>query len=487
MKKATILLLVLLPAVGFSQTTFERTYGGTAWDEAYDVRQTSDGGYIIAGYTVSYGAGSFDCYLIKTDANGDTLWTRTYGGEESDQAYAVQQTSDGGYILGGFTGSFGQGEYDFYLVKTDSNGDTMWTRTFGGTEHDIAYGVQQTSDGGYIIAGYSDSYDPNYSDYYAIKTDADGDSLWGQTYGGTSDEKAYAVWQTVDGGYLFVGYTYGSGAGANDFYLVRADGSGNVVWAETYGGTSNDIGRAVQQTSDGGYVLAGQTDSFGAGGSDYYVVKTDGGGSVDWTAAYGGIFYDRARDIHQTADGGYIVVGYSNSYGAGDGDLYLVRTDENGDTLWTRTYGEEDTEMGEGVRQTSDGGYIAVGYQYDSATSDRDIYVVKTDENGMVSVTSLEERAMARPFRLGRSRPNPFNRLTTITYELPRPVSVRLTIYNCAGQEVRTLLDREQPAGQHQVVWDGRDNSGMRVGSGLYFQALEAGGHSEVRKMLVLK
>ena len=216
--------------------------GGAADDWAYSVQQTADGGYIVAGYTNSFGAGDYDFYLVKTNSQGDTLWTRTYGGSDDDWAYSVQQTADGGYIVAGYTYSFGAGDDDFYLVKTNSQGDTLWTRTYGGSGDDEAYSVQQTADGGYIVAGYTSSFGAGSGDFYLVKTNSQGDTLWTRTYGGSGYDGAYSVQQTADGGYIVAGYTGSFGAGSDDFYLVKTNSQGDTLWTRTYGGSSNDDG-----------------------------------------------------------------------------------------------------------------------------------------------------------------------------------------------------------------------------------------------------
>ena len=198
MKK--ILLVLMLAMIGLSanaqQITFQKTYGGTGNDYANSVQQTTDGGYIIAGYTASFGGDSSHVYLIKTDSLGDTLWTKTYGGDSSDIGNSVQQTTDGGYIVAGTTNSFGAGNVDVYLIKTNSIGDTMWTKTYGGTNIDVGSYVRQTLDGGYIIARYTGSFGAGGFDVYLIKTNSLGDTLWTRTYGGTFADFGSSVQQT---------------------------------------------------------------------------------------------------------------------------------------------------------------------------------------------------------------------------------------------------------------------------------------------------
>jgi hypothetical protein len=281
----------------------------------------------LAGFTGSFGAGG-DIFLIKTDANGNVQWAKTYGGTDEDYVYSVQQTSDGGYIVAGATWSFGAGWRDIFLIKTDANGNVQWAKTYGGGSDDYAYSVQQTSDGGYIVAGETRSFGAGWRDIFLIKTDVNGNVQWAKTYGGGSDDYAYSVQQTSDGGYIVVGGTSSFGAGLSDIFLIKTDANGNIIWAKTYGGTDRDSAYSVHQTSDGGYILAGWTRSFGAG--DAFLVKTDANGNIIWAKTYGGGSDDYAYYVQQTSDGGYILAGWTSSFGASWLNIFLIKTDANG-------------------------------------------------------------------------------------------------------------------------------------------------------------
>ncbi|MCP3684996.1 MAG: T9SS type A sorting domain-containing protein [bacterium] len=389
----TVAFILLGAVIAYSapgDTLWTRTYGGTSADYASSFQQTTDGGYIIAGYTSSFGAGADDFYVIKTDALGDTLWTQTYGGASIDVANCVQQTTDGGYIVAGWTASFGAGTEDFYLIKTDASGDTLWTRTYGGTSADYASYVQQTTDGGYIVAGQTGSFGAGGTDFYMIKTDASGATLWTRTYGGTSHDYGYSVQQTTDGGYIIAGYT-ASFSASTDFYLIKTDSLGDTLWTGTYGGDSLDQAYSVQQTSDEGYIITGRTESYGAGSSDFYLIKTDTFGDTMWTRTYGGLANEEAISVQQTADSGYILAGQTNSFGAGSWDFYLVKTYPSGDILWTRTYGGTDDDRAHSVQQTTDEGYIITGRTGSYGAGSQDFYLIKVEGDPCLTCNAISQ------------------------------------------------------------------------------------------------
>ncbi|MFH1942858.1 MAG: T9SS type A sorting domain-containing protein [bacterium] len=470
------------------QTTFEHTYGGTDYDSGASVQQTSDGGYIIAGMTRSFGAGKNDVYLVKTDAAGDTLWTRTFGGAENDVGFSVQQTSDGGYILAGATDSFGAGGNDVFLVKTDANGNSLWTtpRTFGGAKSDWAQSVQQVSDGGYIITGVTLSSGAGKNDIYLIKTDASGNAVWEKTFGGAGLDNGYSVQQVSDGGYVIAGVTQSFGAGTSDFFLVKTDADGNAVWSRTFGGSKDDTGWSVQQASDGGYVIAGGTNSFGAGKWDFFLVKTDASGNALWERTFGGVEDDCGFSVQQASDGGYIISGYTASSGAGKYDVYLVKTDADGNSLWTRTFGGAEDDIGWAVRQTSDKGYIIAGDTGSFGAGNNDVYLIKTDASGSTPVEE-EDPERIDSFQLFQNYPNPFNLETVIEYQVPKKSRVTLKVFDMLGREIKTLVDMEEGPGYKTAQWDGRDADNSIVPSGVYIYQIRAKDFVQSKKLTVVK
>jgi uncharacterized delta-60 repeat protein len=383
---------------------WNRTFGGTDGDVAYSVQQTSDGGFILAGYTDSYGAGNSDFWLVKTNSNGGEQWNMTFGGASYDIARSVQQTSDGGYILTGCTNSYGAGSSDFWLVKTDSNGYILWDTTFGGTGWDMAESVQQTSDGGFILAGYTDSYGDVFYDACLVKVDCNGCVQWNTTFGGSGRNVAESVQQTSDGGYIIAGYTQPQGSyllstgfmnplGVDfaDAWLVKINSNGNKQWDKTFGGTDWDKAESVHETSDGGFILAGYTKSYGDGDSDFWLIKTDSEGYKEWDKTFGETDDDYAYSVQQTSDGGYILAGVTKPHndppaplaismspcGAGGSDVWLVKTDLEGGKEWDKTFGGIDDDYATSVQQTSDGGYVVAGCTNSYGAGGSDFWLIK--------------------------------------------------------------------------------------------------------------
>jgi hypothetical protein len=386
MRIGRVLPAVCLASIVAAQTSWWRTYGGVDSDAGHSVQQTADGGYVVAGYSSSFDAGGSDVLLIKTNAQGDALWTRRYGGENNDEGRSVQQTADGGYIIAGQTKSFGVGtplRDNVYVIKTNARGDTLWTRTYGGAGDDYGRCVRQTDDGGYIIAGTTTSFGPSIpyrSSIYAVKTNALGDTLWTRTYGGTRDYLGFSVQHTADGGYVIAGYCGTWEPNSDDVYLVKTDSNGDTVWTRTYGRTGNEWSNCIQEVTGGGYIMAGRTKPAGVREGDVYIIRTNPMGDTIWTRAYGGGYDDCGFSIQQTAGGGYIIAGYTYSFGAGTpnrNNIYLIGMDDSGDTLWTRAYGGTGYNEAYSVQQTAEGDYVITGVAVNDGTS-ADVSIIKT-------------------------------------------------------------------------------------------------------------
>ncbi len=538
-----------------SNVLWQKTFGGSNDEGAYSIQQTKDGGYIVAGYTSSYGAGGSDMWIIKLDSNGSVEWHRTCGGKQGEVAYSVKQTRDGGYIVAGYTSSYGAGKNDMRIIKLDAEGNTEWEKTYGGAEDDVAYSVCQTRDGGYMVVGYTESRGAGGKDMWMLKLNSGGELVWQKTRGWGDDEVAYSVRQTGDGGFIIAGSSNGSmwilrldssgneiwqkkreddseaysvrltsdggyivgakgrivklnangsteweesrkdeyfysaqqtadkgyiavsnkgmlkldsrvneewylkhdsseskansvyqtldggyivagyakyGSGGKDFWVLKLDSNGEVVWQKIYGGPKDDEAFFIQQTADGGYIVAGYTWSYGAGERDMWIIKLDKNGSVEWQKTYGGVYSDvanfiqqtadggyivagyyrgrgfmwilkldgngsvewqkvwcknvfnEARSIQQTADGGYIVAGYTRSFTTGNGNMWILKLDENGSVEWQKTYGGEGDDQANYIQQTADGGYIVAGYTGSYGVGGSDMWIIKLDGNGSV-------------------------------------------------------------------------------------------------------
>jgi len=368
---------------------WNKTFGGTGIDKSYSVQQTLDGGYIVAGETYSYGAGDFDIWLIKTDSNGNEQWNRTFGGAKADRldrGGSVRQTADSGYIITGYTKSYGVGDADAWLIKTDANGIEQWNKTFSGASMDWGHSVQQTEDGGYIIAGRTDPYVGARADAWLIKTDANGTEQWNRTFGSDGCEYAASVQQTSDGGYILTGRTNSYSVGEADAWLIKTDLEGNEEWNRTFVGIYYDYGYSVQQTSDGGYVIAGSTN----GRNDVWLIKTDSSGTEEWNSIFGGTSKDEGYSVNQTTDGGYVVAGYTASYGtAGSADVWLIKTDSDGNEQWNVTLGEAGDDRSYSVQQTADGGYIMAGFTNSLGAGGYDVWVIKISQPGPEEIDIL--------------------------------------------------------------------------------------------------
>ncbi|MCF3111033.1 hypothetical protein LL912_19760 [Niabella sp. CC-SYL272] len=376
---------------------WQKALGGSGYDVAYDVKATKDGGYIMVGYTtsndgdVSGGKGNYDYWVVKVNSSGAIQWQKTYGGSIDEYATAVQQTADGGYIVTGHVRSLDgdvtgyRNAYDYWVLKLNSGGELQWQKALGGTFSDMSYAIQQTTDGGYIVAGYVYSNDGDVTgshgngDCWLVKLSSSGTIQWQKAYGGSGEDRAFSVQQTTDGGYIMAGSSRSNDGdvtgnhGDMDYWVVKLNGSGVLQWQKSLGGTGSETANTVRQTADGGYIVAGYAESVNGdvtgnkGQSDYWLVKLSGSGSLQWQKTYGGRHYDMARSVRQTPDGGYIIAGYSSSDNGditnprGNQDYWVVKINSGGTLQWQKAMGGHLTDDPIVVEPTADGGYIVAG------------------------------------------------------------------------------------------------------------------------------
>jgi hypothetical protein len=469
-----VILLSMSNIYSQVDTLWTKTFGGDSYDLGYSVQQTLDEGYIITGYTSSFGAGNYDIWLIKTDAGGDTTWTKTFGGIFTDMGQAVQQTNDEGYIITGYTSSSGAGSFDALLIKTDSAGDTLWTKRLGSSGDDYAYSVQQTVDQGYIVTGITSSFGANNYDLWLVKIDASGDTLWTKMFGGSGIEAGYSVQQTADEGFIICGSTDSFGNGPQDLWLIKTDAAGDTVWTKTLGGDAFESGNTVRQTADNGYIICGCTDSFGAGDFDAWLIKTDANGDTLWTQTFGGSYADLGNSVRQTTDWGYVICGITDLSGYNERDIWLIKTDSSGDALWTKTFCQSGDDQGFDIQQTSDQGYIITG------NFNHNLALIKTTAD-LNPVKTIDLNIPAN-FDLTQNFPNPFNPATTFKYFLPKSAEVTISIYDICGRLIELKTEKLNP-GSYNYNFNGSGYS-----TGLYiYRMLTSSGFSAERKMLLLK
>jgi hypothetical protein len=388
-----ILVVSLYACAGESGPPLQwsQTYTGRSLGDSTAVQQTEDGGYVVCGSMPgTYGIGDSDVWLMKTDAGGNKLWEQSFGGQDPDVGDSVQQTMDSGYIVCGYTWSYGAGEQDIWLIKTDSDGNKLWDKTFGGEAKDWGYpiSVQQTTDGGYVVCGSTEREKYSDSDVWLIKTDADGNKLWDKTFDGhfsgmnisaqQTIDMASSVQQTRDDGFIICGNMHILADGGANVWLIKTDPNGNKLWDNTFseenvGYPASDYGRAVQQTVDGGYIICGSKYSCKEDNYSIWLIKTDADGNKLWDKIFSEkiCIARKSSDgyaVQQTTDGGYMICGTIYSYLLPKHslgyrrDIWLIKTDADGNKLWDERLGGNGYADGKTVQQTADAGYIVGGH-----------------------------------------------------------------------------------------------------------------------------
>jgi hypothetical protein len=447
MKKTLFILGVILFQLNcFSQPAiqWQKTLGGSSDDYGFNIQQTADEGYIVAGVTystdsdVTANQGGADYWIVKMSATGTIQWQKTLGGSAEDYAFSIQQTADGGYIVAGLTNStdgditVNHGDYDCWIVKLNATGTIQWQKTFGGSLEDVALSIQQTTDGGYIVAGYTKSTDGDVTvnhggfDYWIIKLNATGTIQWQKTLGGTGQDHATCIQQTADGGYIVAGSSnsydgdVAENLGSYDFWVVKLDATGTIQWKKSLGGTYSDEAQSIQQTADGGYIVAGNTDSADGdvsgyhGSYDYWVVKLNATGTIQWQKAFGGSSDDVATCVQQTTDGGYIVAGWTYST---DGDVirnnwdyyyvgydyWIVKLSATGTIQWQTALGGSGDDDAFSIQETADGGYIVAGMSNSTDANffenngSYDYWIVKLETDPLSTSSFQQEHIVIYP------------------------------------------------------------------------------------------
>lgn len=499
---------------------WQKAYGGSGSDGLISAIKTNDGGYLLGGFSTSGisgeksepNRGKEDYWVVKIDASGILQWDKTYGGDSTDYLQSVIQTSDGGYMLAGYTQSDMGGDltdttygyFDTWIIKTNASGSKLWDRTYGGSgwNTDGIVSIRQTTDGGYLmwivsaggINNIKTDSSRGASDYWFVKTDSIGNIVWQKTIGGSGIDHILSVDETLDGGYVIGGFSW-SGIGGDkttasfggfDYWVVKLDSLRNIQWQKEYGGSSFEHLMSIKQTPDNGFIMTGFSQSGisgnktepGRGMYDYWTIRTDANGNILWQKAFGGSGAEENRGGMLSAfDGGYLHVGFSQSGISGEksessrgmDDFWLVKTDGNGNIQWDKTWGGDSTEFLYSSLQTSDGGYLIAGWSLSGISGDKtesprgefDFWVIKTTPDISGTAENNQQQDKVTLF------PNPFSNTATIRIntEIEKGQSFALIIYDNNGKEALRI-------GNITTQQTTISRAGLK--SGIYFYRLES-------------
>lgn len=462
--------LIILPIFVYAQapdTLWTRHYGGPVTDVARQIKETPEGNFIIVGYRVLPDPDGPRLYLLKTDENGDSIWTHTYINTSYEEGRSVVSLVDGGYLITGYS----SGQYA--VLKVDSMGNVLWHYDLGGGQ---GRSIEETSDGGFIIAGFKNI--ANFmDDIFIAKINNVGELIWSRNYGGVSDERAWDVKETLDGGFIIIGWTESFGAGNSDIYVLKTDSGGDTLWTRTYGYSSDDEGRSIIVKENGGYILAGKL-SIPPSTGKIAALNIDASGDTIWTKTY----YTAAmvaNSICRTSDGAYALTGIG-IYLVPSYSSCILKINSNGDSLWTKVLIDSTQDLYcQSILQASDGGYIVAGY-HEIPDNGTDVFLCKL----AADISGVDDNSTLMPAQtsLRQNYPNPFNAGTAISFTLSEGQDINLAVYDLLGRKIEVLLDGTAAAGSHSIIFDAN-----RYPSGIYFYRLEADEHSETRKMVLLK
>ncbi len=357
---------------------WSQTFGGPNDDIGYDVKRTTDGGFIICGMTESKGRGGKDAWVIKLDAEGQLEWDKTYGDKGDDVAHSIIQTRDGGYAFAGYTTSKNRrGRQDVWLVKLDSAGNQVWEGVYGGQRNDVGNSLIQTWDDNFVIAATTRSYGPGRNSVWVMKLDDRGRRLWRRTEGGNRDDFGHSVAEDLrDSSVVIAGSTASFGNGPSSFWLVKISGEGRRVWRKDYGTENREVANHLTLKSTGEYILSGYTQPRGERYRSLHVVGFTPESWDDWEATYGTLRDEEATGSAETPDGGVVVVGHTNSIGEGHYDIWLMKFDNEGNRLWQDTYGGINEDLGHAVISVGANEFVVVGSTMSDGAGRRDVWVL---------------------------------------------------------------------------------------------------------------
>jgi len=460
------------------ETIWCRVFAGQGSEVGYGIEGTPDGGFIVAGYTDSYGPGDKDGYLIRLTAAGDTLWTRLCGGARDDNLRCVHVTTDGGFVAAGTTESGGSGYEDVWLLRTDEDGNTLWSRTYGGTSSDHGWSVRETRDGGFVIVGHTCSFGGCDWDAWLIRTDQGGKEVWRRVFPGYSDYWDYArdVLEDKDGGFLVVGETAMGGLGEYDILLIKVSTGGDILWTKTYPREGEQSGQSMCATQDGGYVIAGRNYDWRALTSSIQLLKVSQAGDPLWLQVYAMADNAGGHCVYETADGDLVVAGHSGTWS--DPDAYLLKTDALGEPVWEGSIAAAGRDFAYAVCPAQGGGYglLVTTAPPTTPVQPSDLWVLRLDGE----FSRVDEILAAPPTALvlGPVLPSPVHEEATVLLQAPAGDPAVLSLYDVSGRLVRCLWRGAGAKRPEQVKL-----SRQGLSSGVYFLRLQAGARTVTRRV----
>lgn len=483
---AALICVPFTTATHAQQLEWAHTYGGSGQDGAGGMETTTDGGIIIAGFNSATPYGYTQVYLVKTDAAGNAIWSRSYGGPMNDYGQCVREVNDrsGGYVIAGRYETSPE-TFDALLIRTDAAGNLVWLRRYDLGSDERAHALCVTPDGGFLLAGQAWTLSSPFGSYdvLLLKTDANGILQWQRTYANWTEgnDVALSVEPTNDGGFIVGGFTQ-SNVWAS--YVIRIDSAGEPVWERTYFVNYPNECDSVRPLADGTFVIAGSEAS---SEGDLFLAKLAANGDLIWDRSFGGSDSEYGECVTPMPDGGFAVTGMTASFGVGMWDVYVVRTDPQGNLLWSQTFGGDSDDRGFTVRPKSNGAVLVAGWAWSFGEGLGDAYLLKINDGVSTDVAPTASSGEDRPLLALTLSPNPSRGPSTLDLELGRPGRAQITIIDASGRLVRALVEGSLPAGRHQFAWDGRDERGGRVASGVYFVRAGCGDRHETRRLTVLR
>jgi len=469
-------LILIMFTTAFSQLEIEwdKTIGGVARDECLNLQHTNDGGYIFTGKNDD------NLWYVKVDSVGDTLWTKTITIGDIASGRSIIQVSDSGYIIAGYSYTYNENQCDLLIVRCSSEGDTLWTKIYGRRDTDSGTSILETYDNGFVIAGFTTSDGTSDDDIWIIRTDNQGDTLWTKTINAVGNDNARSIILSSDSCYIVAGESLNT---PSKFLLLKIDDSGNLIWNKPILGWSNYVfGESVIQIHDGSIICSGYH------GSNAILMKTNSNGDLLWKQQYGGSENLEIYSIVQTLDGGYMLAG-CYGYWITNKEILIIKTDENGIESWRYQFGGQGDDIGYSILNTDDGGFVIGGSTTSYGSGYWDAWLVKVKES-LYSINTIDGHKPSSP--IIKNYPNPFNNSTTFEIEIPETGDLQLQIFDIFGKKVYEEEVGRVSVAIHKIQWNGLSNKGIPVSSGIYFYRFIFTGKNEfnqiqTHKMMMLK